>query len=229
MDIGSAAAVGGGLSLLGPRTSISTTLMCSILTSLDHRAPDADRRIGDDIRRQHRRPGTPSTSPIHWHGPVAAESIEGTHPDSSLHEFVYIIGRIGAGGLRGHHAAGSRGVLGAGSVPASRQPRQPAPRQCRTSCRRSGNSSTDAAVRSGGAVHAQAASIQPHAAVWPAATMQVVNAAAKNTWGKHSSMEAVRTPMQYNAVAARSLCRAHPVAWLLVPKSPAVTPTHGSG
>ena len=120
MDIGSAAAVGGGLSLLGQNVNLNDVLsvLDVVVSSIEH--SDVTGGIGGysvlastaDHRNANNEP-----DPLGMAGGFAGD-IEGGHiQDSSSHEFVYIIGQVSAGGYVGTMQPGAvANVLGDGSV-----------------------------------------------------------------------------------------------------------------
>ena len=120
MDIGSAAAVGGGLSLLGQNVNLNDVLdvLNIVVSTIEH--SDVTGGIGGysvlastaDHRNANNKP-----DPLGMAGGFAGD-IEGGHiQDSSSHEFVYIIGQVSAGGYVGTMQPGAvANVLGDGSV-----------------------------------------------------------------------------------------------------------------
>lgn len=161
MDIGSAAAVGGGLSLLGQNVNLNDVLsvLDVVVSSIEH--SDVTGGIGGysvlastaDHRNANNEP-----DPLGMAGGFAGD-IEGGHiQDSSSHEFVYIIGQISAGGYVGAMQPGAvANVLGDGSVLKKLVNLDNLLSLVRDFVPTIRNSSTDAAV-CGGAVRAQAAS-----------------------------------------------------------------------
>ena len=162
MDIGSAAAVGGGLSLLGQK-NVNLNDVLSVLdvvvSTIEH--SDVTGGIGGysvlastaDHRNANNEP-----DPLGMAGGFAGD-IEGGHiQDSSSHEFVYIIGQVSAGGYVGTMQPGAvANVLGDGSVLKKLVNLDNLLSLVRDFVPTIRNSSTDAAV-CGGAVRAQAAS-----------------------------------------------------------------------
>jgi len=120
MDIGSAAAVGGGLSLLGQNVNLNDVLsvLDVVVSTIEH--SDVTGGIGGysvlagtaDHRNANNKP-----DPLGMAGGFAGD-IEGGHiQGSSSHEFVYIIGQVSAGGYVGTMQPGAvANVLGDGSV-----------------------------------------------------------------------------------------------------------------
>ena len=161
MDIGSAAAVGGGLSLLGQNVNLNDVLsvLDVVVSSIEH--SDVTGGIGGysvlastaDHRNANNEP-----DPLGMAGGFAGD-IEGGHiQDSSSHEFVYIIGQVSAGGYVGAMQPGAvANVLGDGSVLKKLVNLDNLLSLVRDFVPTIRNSSTDAAV-CGGAVRAQAAS-----------------------------------------------------------------------
>lgn len=109
MDIGSAAAVGGGLSLLGQNVNLNDVLsvLDVVVSTIEH--SDVTGGIGGysvlastaDHRNANNKP-----DPLGMAGGFAGD-IEGGHiQDSSSHEFVYIIGQVSAGGYAGRNRGG---------------------------------------------------------------------------------------------------------------------------
>ena len=161
MDIGSAAAVGGGLSLLGQNVNLNDVLsvLDVVVSSIEH--SDVTGGIGGysvlastaDHRNANNEP-----DPLGMAGGFAGD-IEGGHiQDSSSHEFVYIIGQVSAGGYVGAMQPGAvANVLGEGSVLKKLANLDNLLSLVQDFTPTIRNSSTDAAV-CGGAVRAQAAS-----------------------------------------------------------------------
>ena len=161
MDIGSAAAVGGGLSLLGQNVNLNDVLsvLDVVVSSIEH--SDVTGGIGGysvlastaDHRNANNEP-----DPLGMAGGFAGD-IEGGHiQDSSSHEFVYIIGQVSAGGYVGAMQPGAvANVLGDGSVLKKLVNLDNLLSLVQDFVPTIRNSSTDAAV-CGGAVRAQAAS-----------------------------------------------------------------------
>lgn len=162
MDIGSAAAVGGGLSLLGQK-NVNLNDVLSVLdvvvSTIEH--SDVTGGIGGysvlagtaDHRNANNKP-----DPLGMAGGFAGD-IEGGHiQDSSSHEFVYIIGQVSAGGYVGTMQPGAvANVLGDGSVLKKLGNLDNLLSLVQDFVPTIRNSSTDATV-CGGAVRAQAAS-----------------------------------------------------------------------
>lgn len=161
MDIGSAAAVGGGLSLLGQNVNLNDVLdvLNIVVSTIEH--SDVTGGIGGysvlastaDHRNANNKP-----DPLGMAGGFAGD-IEGGHiQDSSSHEFVYIIGQVSAGGYVGTMQPGAvANVLGNGSVLKKLANLDNLLSLVQDFVPTIRNSSTDAAV-CGGAVRAQAAS-----------------------------------------------------------------------
>ena len=161
MDIGSAAAVGGGLSLLGQNVNLNDVLsvLDVVVSTIEH--SDVTGGIGGysvlagtaDHRNANNKP-----DPLGMAGGFAGD-IEGGHiQDSSSHEFVYIIGQVSAGGYVGTMQPGAvANVLGDGSVLKKLVNLDDLLSLVQDFVPTIRNSSTDAAV-CGGAVRAQAAS-----------------------------------------------------------------------
>lgn len=161
MDIGSAAAVGGGLSLLGQNVNLNDVLdvLNIVVSTIEH--SDVTGGIGGysvlastaDHRNANNKP-----DPLGMAGGFAGD-IEGGHiQDSSSHEFVYIIGQVSAGGYVGTmHPGAVANVLGDGSVLKKLVNLDNLLSLVQDFVPTIRNSSTDAAV-CGGAVRAQAAS-----------------------------------------------------------------------
>ena len=161
MDIGSAAAVGGGLSLLGQNVNLNDVLdvLNIVVSTIEH--SDVTGGIGGysvlastaDHRNTNNKP-----DPLGMAGGFAGD-IEGGHiQDSSSHEFVYIIGQVSAGGYVGTMQPGAvANVLGDGSVLKKLVNLDNLLSLVQDFVPTIRNSSTDAAV-CGGAVRAQAAS-----------------------------------------------------------------------
>lgn len=161
MDIGSAAAVGGGLSLLGQNVNLNDVLsvLDVVVSTIEH--SDVTGGIGGysvlastaDHRNANNEP-----DPLGMAGGFAGD-IEGGHiQDSSSHEFVYIIGQVSAGGYVGAMQPGAvANVLGDGSVLKKLVNLDNLLSLVQDFVPTIRNSSTDAAV-CGGAVRAQAAS-----------------------------------------------------------------------
>lgn len=161
MDIGSAAAVGGGLSLLGQNVNLNDVLsvLDVVVSTIEH--SDVTGGIGGysvlagtaDHRNANNKP-----DPLGMAGGFAGD-IEGGHiQDSSSHEFVYIIGQVSAGGYVGTMQPGAvANVLGDGSVLKKLVNLDNLLSLVQDFVPTIRNSSTDAAV-CGGAVRAQAAS-----------------------------------------------------------------------
>lgn len=161
MDIGSAAAVGGGLSLLGQNVNLNDVLsvLDAVVSTIEH--SDVTGGIGGysvlastaDHRNANNEP-----DPLGMAGGFAGD-IEGGHiQDSSSHEFVYIIGQVSAGGYVGAMQPGAvANVLGDGSVLKKLVNLDNLLSLVQDFVPTIRNSSTDAAV-CGGAVRAQAAS-----------------------------------------------------------------------
>lgn len=161
MDIGSAAAVGGGLSLLGQNVNLNDVLdvLNIVVSTIEH--SDVTGGIGGysvlastvDHRNANNKP-----DPLGMAGGFAGD-IEGGHiQDSSSHEFVYIIGQVSAGGYVGTMQPGAvANVLGDGSVLKKLVNLDNLLSLVQDFVPTIRNSSTDAAV-CGGAVRAQAAS-----------------------------------------------------------------------
>lgn len=161
MDIGSAAAVGGGLSLLGQNVNLNDVLsvLDVVVSSIEH--SDVTGGIGGysvlastaDHRNANNEP-----DPLGMAGGFAGD-IEGGHiQDSSSHEFVYIIGQVSAGGYVGTMQPGAvANVLGDGSVLKKLVNLDNLLSLVQDFVPTIRNSSTDATV-CGGAVRAQAAS-----------------------------------------------------------------------
>lgn len=161
MDIGSAAAVGGGLSLLGQNVNLNDVLdvLDVVVSTIEH--SDVTGGIGGysvlagtaDHRNTNNKP-----DPLGMAGGFAGD-IEGGHiQDSSSHEFVYIIGQVSAGGYVGTMQPGAvANVLGDGSVLKKLVNLDNLLSLVQDFVPTIRNSSTDAAV-CGGAVRAQAAS-----------------------------------------------------------------------
>ena len=161
MDIGSAAAVGGGLSLLGQNVNLNDVLsvLDVVVSSIEH--SDVTGGIGGysvlastaDHRNANNEP-----DPLGMAGGFAGD-IEGGHiQDSSSHEFVYIIGQVSAGGYVGAMQPGAvANVLGDSSVLKKLVNLDNLLSLVQDFTPTIRNSSTDAAV-CGGAVRAQAAS-----------------------------------------------------------------------
>ena len=162
MDIGSAAAVGGGLSLLDQK-EVNLNDVLSVLdvvvSTIEH--SDVTGGIGGysvlagtaDHRNANNKP-----DPLGMAGGFAGD-IEGGHiQDSSSHEFVYIIGQVSAGGYVGTMQPGAvANVLGDGSVLKKLVNLDNLLSLVQDFVPTIRNSSTDATV-CGGAVRAQAAS-----------------------------------------------------------------------
>ena len=161
MDIGSAAAVGGGLRLLGQKVNLNDVLsvLDVVVSTIEH--SDVTGGIGGysvlastaDHRNANNEP-----DPLGMAGGFAGD-IEGGHiQDSSSHEFVYIIGQVSAGGYVGTMQPGAvANVLGDGSVLKKLVNLDDLLSLVQDFVPTIRNSSTDAAV-CGGAVRAQAAS-----------------------------------------------------------------------
>lgn len=161
MDIGSAAAVGGGLRLLGQNVNLNDVLsvLDVVVSTIEH--SDVIGGIGGysvlastaDHRNANNEP-----DPLGMAGGFAGD-IEGGHiQDSSSHEFVYIIGQVSAGGYVGAMQPGAvANVLGDGSVLKKLVNLDNLLSLVQDFTPTIRNSSTDAAV-CGGAVRAQAAS-----------------------------------------------------------------------
>ena len=161
MDIGSAAAVGGGLSLLGQNVNLNDVLdvLNIVVSTIEH--SDVTGGIGGysvlastaDHRNANNKP-----DPLGMAGGFAGD-IDGGHiQDSSSHEFVYIIGQVSAGGYVGTMQPGAvANVLGDGSVLKKLVNLDNLLSLVQDFVPTIRNSSTDAAV-CGGAVRAQAAS-----------------------------------------------------------------------
>ena len=161
MDIGSAAAVGGGLSLLGQNVNLNDVLsvLDVVVSTIEH--SDVTGGIGGysvlagtaDHRNANNKP-----DPLGMAGGFAGD-IEGGHiQDSSSHEFVYIIGQVSAGGYVGTMQPGAvANVLGDGSVLKKLVNLDNLLSLVQDFVPTIRNSSTDATV-CGGAVRAQAAS-----------------------------------------------------------------------
>lgn len=161
MDIGSAAAVGGGLSLLGQNVNLNDVLdvLNIVVSTIEH--SDVTGGIGGysvlastaDHRNANNEP-----DPLGMAGGFAGD-IEGGHiQDSSSHEFVYIIGQVSAGGYVGTMQPGAvANVLGDGSVLKKLVNLDNLLSLVQDFVPTIRNSSTDATV-CGGAVRAQAAS-----------------------------------------------------------------------
>lgn len=161
MDIGSAAAVGGGLSLLGQNVNLNDVLsvLAVVVSTIEH--SDVTGGIGGysvlagtaDHRNANNKP-----DPLGMAGGFAGD-IEGGHiQDSSSHEFVYIIGQVSAGGYVGTMQPGAvANVLGDGSVLKKLVNLDNLLSLVQDFVPTIRNSSTDATV-CGGAVRAQAAS-----------------------------------------------------------------------
>lgn len=161
MDIGSAAAVGGGLSLLGQNVNLNDVLsvLDVVVSTIEH--SDVTGGIGGysvlastaDHRNVNNEP-----DPLGMAGGFAGD-IEGGHiQDSSSHEFVYIIGQVSAGGYVGAMQPGAvANVLGEGSVLKKLVNLDNLLSLVQDFVPTIRNSSTDATV-CGGAVRAQAAS-----------------------------------------------------------------------
>ncbi|WP_427776723.1 LPXTG cell wall anchor domain-containing protein [Bifidobacterium bifidum] len=161
MDIGSAAAVGGGLRLLGQNVNLNDVLsvLDVVVSTIEH--SDVTGGIGGysvlastaDHRNANNEP-----DPLGMAGGFAGD-IEGGHiQDSSSHEFVYIIGQVSAGGYVGAMQPGAvANVLGDGSVLKKLVNLDNLLSLVQDFTPTIRNSSTDAAV-CGGAVRAQAAS-----------------------------------------------------------------------
>lgn len=161
MDIGSAAAVGGGLSLLGQNVNLNDVLsvLDVVVSSIEH--SDVTGGIGGysvlastaDHRNANNEP-----DPLGMAGGFAGD-IEGGHiQDSSSHEFVYIIGQVSAGGYVGAMQPGAvANVLGDSSVLKKLVNLDNLLSLVQDFVPTIRNSSTDATV-CGGAVRAQAAS-----------------------------------------------------------------------
>lgn len=161
MDIGSAAAVGGGLRLLGKNVNLNDVLsvLDVVVSTIEH--SDVTGGIGGysvlasaaDHRNANNEP-----DPLGMAGGFAGD-IEGGHiQDSSSHEFVYIIGQVSAGGYVGAMQPGAvANVLGDGSVLKKLANLDNLLSLVQDFTPTIRNSSTDAAV-CGGAVRAQAAS-----------------------------------------------------------------------
>lgn len=161
MDIGSAAAVGGGLSLLGQNVNLNDVLsvLDVVVSTIEH--SDVTGGIGGysvlagtaDHRDANNKP-----DPLGMAGGFAGD-IEGGHiQDSSSHEFVYIIGQVSAGGYVGTMQPGAvANVLGDGSVLKKLVNLDNLLSLVQDFVPTIRNSSTDATV-CGGAVRAQAAS-----------------------------------------------------------------------
>lgn len=161
MDIGSAAAVGGGLSLLGQNVNLNDVLdvLNIVVSTIEH--SDVTGGIGGysvlagtaDHRNANNKP-----DPLGMAGGFAGD-IEGGHiQDSSSHEFVYIIGQVSAGGYVGTMQPGAvANVLGDGSVLKKLVNLDNLLSLVQDFVPTIRNSSTDATV-CGGAVRAQAAS-----------------------------------------------------------------------
>lgn len=161
MDIGSAAAVGGGLSLLGKEVNLNDVLsvLDVVVSTIEH--SDVTGGIGGysvlastaDHRNANNEP-----DPLGMAGGFAGD-IEGGHiQDSSSHEFVYVIGQVSAGGYVGTMQPGAvANVLGDGSVLKKLINLDDLLSLVQDFVPTIRNSSTDAAV-CGGAVRAQAAS-----------------------------------------------------------------------
>lgn len=161
MDIGSAAAVGGGLSLLGQNVNLNDVLsvLDVVVSTIEH--SDVTGGIGGysvlagtaDHRNANNKP-----DPLGMAGGFAGD-IEGGHiQGSSSHEFVYIIGQVSAGGYVGTMQPGAvANVLGDGSVLKKLVNLDNLLSLVQDFVPTIRNSSTDATV-CGGAVRAQAAS-----------------------------------------------------------------------
>lgn len=161
MDIGSAAAVGGGLSLLGQNVNLNDVLsvLDVVVSTIEH--SDVTGGIGGysvlagtaDHRNANNKP-----DPLGMAGGFAGD-IEGGHiQDSSSHEFVYIIGQVSAGGYVGAMQPGAvANVLGDSSVLKKLVNLDNLLSLVQDFVPTIRNSSTDATV-CGGAVRAQAAS-----------------------------------------------------------------------
>ena len=161
MDIGSAAAVGGGLSLLGQNVNLNDVLsvLDVVVSTIEH--SDVTGGIGGysvlagtaDHRNANNKP-----DPLGMAGGFAGD-IEGGHiQDSSSHEFVYIIGQVSAGGYVGTMQPGAvANALGDGSVLKKLVNLDNLLSLVQDFVPTIRNSSTDATV-CGGAVRAQAAS-----------------------------------------------------------------------
>ena len=161
MDIGSAAAVGGGLSLLGQNVNLNDVLsvLDVVVSSIEH--SDVTGGIGGysvlastaDHRNANNEP-----DPLGMAGGFAGDIEGGYIQDSSSHEFVYIIGQVSAGGYVGAMQPGAvANVLGDGSVLKKLVNLDNLLSLVQDFVPTIRNSSTDAAV-CGGAVRAQAAS-----------------------------------------------------------------------
>lgn len=161
MDIGSAAAVGGGLSLLGQNVNLNDVLsvLDVVVSTIEH--SDVTGGIGGysvlASTAEHRNANN-EPDPLGMAGGFAGD-IEGGHiQDSSSHEFVYIIGQVSAGGYVGAMQPGAvANVLGDGSVLKKLVNLDNLLSLVQDFVPTIRNSSTDAAV-CGGAVRAQAAS-----------------------------------------------------------------------
>ena len=157
----SAAAVGGGLSLLGQNVNLNDVLsvLDVVVSTIEH--SDVTGGIGGysvlagtaDHRNANNKP-----DPLGMAGGFAGD-IEGGHiQDSSSHEFVYIIGQVSAGGYVGTMQPGAvANVLGDGSVLKKLVNLDNLLSLVQDFVPTIRNSSTDATV-CGGAVRAQAAS-----------------------------------------------------------------------
>ncbi|WP_238548391.1 cell surface protein [Bifidobacterium biavatii] len=160
MDIGSTAAVGEGLDLLGGAVDVSQLLSVFnvVVSTIEHsdvtggiggysvRSSTADHKNGND------------SDPLGMAGGFVGD-IEGGHiQDSNAHEFVYIFGQVAAGGYVGSMQPGAAAnVLGKGSVLSHIVDVTNAVSAIQDFVPTIRNSSTYAAI-CGGAVRAQAAS-----------------------------------------------------------------------
>ena len=160
MDIGSAAAVGGGLSLLGQNVNLNDVLsvLDVVVSTIEH--SDVTGGIGGYsvlASTANHRNANNEPDPLGMAGGFAGD-IEGGHiQGSSSHEFVYI-GQVSAGGYVGTMQPGAvANVLGDGSVLKKLVNLDYLLSLVQDFVPTIRNSSTDATV-CGGAVRAQAAS-----------------------------------------------------------------------
>ena len=162
MDIGSAAAVGGGLSLLDQK-KVNLNDVLSVLdvvvSTIEH--SDVTGGIGGYsvlASTANHRNANNEPDPLGMAGGFAGDIEGGYIQDSSSHEFVYIIGQVSAGGYVGAMQPGAvANVLGDGSVLKKLVNLDNLLSLVQDFTPTIRNSSTDAAV-CGGAVRAQAAS-----------------------------------------------------------------------
>ncbi|MBW3089549.1 cell surface protein [Bifidobacterium sp. 82T25] len=161
MDIGSAASVGDGISLLGEQISITDMLsvLNVVVSTIEHSdvkggiggysvlASAADHKDGDG-----------EDDPLGMAGGFAGHIMGGHIQDSNSHEFVYIIGQVSAGGYVGTMEPGDVAhVMGSGNVLKKIADIDNLLSLAQDFVPTIRNSSTDAAI-CGGAVRAQASS-----------------------------------------------------------------------